>query len=166
MFAIVRLRGEVNVRPEIKATLAMLHMHRVNHCIVVKEDPHYRGMIQKIKDYVAWGNDRRRYTGFAPREAGTAECEQAFDRAIPEGEHILFLLQGIGVCHNLWLNQPERTGNQAHLQVAPGSKGLKDHQEDRTTGWRSGIPPGSGGSYQEDEVEGNGQTKDKGEERA
>ncbi len=55
MFAIVRLRGEVNVRPEIKATLAMLHMHRVNHCIVVKEDPHYRGMIQKIKDYVAWG---------------------------------------------------------------------------------------------------------------
>lgn len=55
MFAIVRLRGEVNVRPEIKSTLAMLHIHRVNHCIVVKEDPHYRGMIQKIKDYVAWG---------------------------------------------------------------------------------------------------------------
>lgn len=55
MFAIVRLRGEVNVRPEIKDTLAMLHIHRVNHCIVVKEDPHYRGMIQKVKDYVAWG---------------------------------------------------------------------------------------------------------------
>jgi large subunit ribosomal protein L30 len=55
MFAIVRLRGEVNVRPEIKATLAMLHIHRVNHCIVVKEDPHYRGMIQMVKDYVAWG---------------------------------------------------------------------------------------------------------------
>jgi large subunit ribosomal protein L30 len=49
------LRGEVNVRPEIKATLAMLHIHRVNHCIVVKEDPHYRGMIQMVKDYVAWG---------------------------------------------------------------------------------------------------------------
>lgn len=55
MFAIVRLRGEVNLRPEIKDTLAMLHIHRVNHCIVVKEDPHYRGMIQKVKDYVAWG---------------------------------------------------------------------------------------------------------------
>jgi len=55
MFAIVRLRGEVNLRPEIKDTLAMLHIHRVNHCVVVKEDPHYRGMIQKVKDYVAWG---------------------------------------------------------------------------------------------------------------
>jgi len=55
MFAIVRLRGEVNLRPEIRDTLAMLRIHRVNHCAVVKEDPHFRGMIQKVKDYVAWG---------------------------------------------------------------------------------------------------------------
>ena len=55
MFAIVRLRGEVNLRPEIKSTLAMLRIHRVNHCIVVPEDEHFRGMIQKVKDYVAWG---------------------------------------------------------------------------------------------------------------
>jgi large subunit ribosomal protein L30 len=55
MFAIVRLRGEVNVRPEIRDTLAMLRIHRVNHCVVVKDDPHNRGMIQKVKDYVAWG---------------------------------------------------------------------------------------------------------------
>ena len=55
MFAIIRLRGEVNVRPGIKSTLEMLRMHRVNHCIVVREDEHFRGMIQKVKDYVAWG---------------------------------------------------------------------------------------------------------------
>lgn len=55
MFAIVRLRGEVNVRPEIRDTLEMLRIHRVNHCVVVREDAHYRGMIQKVKDYVAWG---------------------------------------------------------------------------------------------------------------
>ena len=55
MFAIIRLRGEVNLRPEIKSTLEMLRMHRVNHCIVVREGEHFRGMIQKVKDYVAWG---------------------------------------------------------------------------------------------------------------
>ncbi len=55
MFAIVRLRGEVNLRPEVKDTLEMLRIHRVNHCVVVAEDSHYRGMIQKVKDYVAWG---------------------------------------------------------------------------------------------------------------
>ncbi len=56
MFAIVRLRGEVNTRPEIRDTLDMLRINRINHCVVVKEDPHFRGMIQKVKDYVAWGN--------------------------------------------------------------------------------------------------------------
>jgi large subunit ribosomal protein L30 len=55
MYAIVRIRGGVNTRPEIRDTLDLLHMNRVNHCAVVKEDPHYRGMIQKVKDYVAWG---------------------------------------------------------------------------------------------------------------
>jgi large subunit ribosomal protein L30 len=45
----------VNLRPGIKSTLEMLRMHRVNHCVVVKEDEHFRGMIQKVKDYVAWG---------------------------------------------------------------------------------------------------------------
>jgi large subunit ribosomal protein L30 len=55
MYAIVRIRGGVNTRPEIKDTLDMLRINRVNHCVVVKEDPHYRGMIQVVKDYVAWG---------------------------------------------------------------------------------------------------------------
>jgi large subunit ribosomal protein L30 len=55
MYAIVRLRGGVNTKPEIKDTLDMLRINRVNHCVVVKEDPHYRGMIQLVKDYVAWG---------------------------------------------------------------------------------------------------------------
>ncbi|MDM7934546.1 MAG: 50S ribosomal protein L30 [Methanothrix sp.] len=55
MFAVVRLRGEVNLRPEVRDTLEMLRIHRINHCVLVKEDPHYQGMIQKVKDYVAWG---------------------------------------------------------------------------------------------------------------
>jgi len=55
MYAIVRLRGGVNTRQEIKDTLSMLHLDRINHCVVVREDEHYRGMIQKVKDFVAWG---------------------------------------------------------------------------------------------------------------
>lgn len=55
MYAIVRLRGSVKTKPEIKDTLKMLRLHRINHCVVVPDSPHYRGMIQKVKDYVAWG---------------------------------------------------------------------------------------------------------------
>lgn len=56
MYAIVRLRGGVNTRPEIRDTLRMLHLDRVNHCVVVREDEHYLGMIRKVKDFVAWGH--------------------------------------------------------------------------------------------------------------
>jgi large subunit ribosomal protein L30 len=55
MYAVVRLRGDVRVRPEIQDTLKMLRLHSVNHCVVIGETPHYKGMVQKTKDYIAWG---------------------------------------------------------------------------------------------------------------
>ncbi len=56
MYAIIRLRGDVNVRPEIKYTLRLLRLHSVNHCVVVEENAYNKGMIRKVKDYVAWGD--------------------------------------------------------------------------------------------------------------
>lgn len=55
MYAIIRLRGSVNLRPEIKYTLKLLRLHKVNHCAVVEENEYNKGMIIKAKDYVAWG---------------------------------------------------------------------------------------------------------------
>jgi large subunit ribosomal protein L30 len=55
MFAVVRLRSAVNTRPQIRDTLKMLRLNRVNHCVVLEENPNNKGMIQKVKDYVAWG---------------------------------------------------------------------------------------------------------------
>ena len=55
MQAIIKLRGSVGIRPEIKHTFRLLRLHRVNHCVVVEENAYYKGMIRKVKDYVAWG---------------------------------------------------------------------------------------------------------------
>lgn len=55
MYAIIRLRGSVNTKPEIKDTLKMLRLNQINHCVVVPETPNYKGMIQKVKDYIAFG---------------------------------------------------------------------------------------------------------------
>lgn len=54
-YAVVRVRGRVDVNPEIKDTLAMLRLHRVNHCVIIPETKTYKGMMQKVKDYVTWG---------------------------------------------------------------------------------------------------------------
>ena len=55
MYAVVRLRGQVNVRYTIEDTMKMLRLHKINHCVFVSEDPHFKGMVQKVKDYVAFG---------------------------------------------------------------------------------------------------------------
>ncbi len=55
--AIVRVRGIKDVsNPKIKSTLESLGLSKLNSCAVVEKDAiPYSGMIQRIKDYVAWG---------------------------------------------------------------------------------------------------------------
>ncbi|WP_122089576.1 50S ribosomal protein L30 [Halalkalicoccus subterraneus] len=55
MQAIVQLRGEVNMNYEVKDTLSMLNLHRVNHCALVPEHETFRGMVSKVNDHVAYG---------------------------------------------------------------------------------------------------------------
>ncbi|NIP41112.1 MAG: 50S ribosomal protein L30 [Candidatus Aenigmarchaeota archaeon] len=55
MYAVVRVRGGVNVRKELKDTLRMLRLTRINHCVLFRKDPKIEGMIKKVKDFVTWG---------------------------------------------------------------------------------------------------------------
>lgn len=55
MFAVVRMRGQVHVSGEIEDTLGMLRLHKVNHCVFLADNPNNKGMIQKAKDYIAYG---------------------------------------------------------------------------------------------------------------
>lgn len=53
--ALIRLRSGIRARGEVRDTLAMLRLHRINHLVIVDDTPSYRGMIQKVKDYITWG---------------------------------------------------------------------------------------------------------------
>ncbi|QHS16248.1 50S ribosomal protein L30 [Halopenitus persicus] len=55
MQAIVQLRGDVNMNYEVKDTLEMLNIGRVNHATFVPETDAYSGMITKVNDFVAFG---------------------------------------------------------------------------------------------------------------
>ncbi len=55
VYAVVRARGTVNVRGDIRDTLRMLRLGRVNHCVLLPENSYSKGMLQKVKDYVTWG---------------------------------------------------------------------------------------------------------------
>ncbi len=53
--AVVRVRGGVNVRRDVIGTMRMLGLTRVNHCVVIDDTSVYRGMLQKAKDMLTWG---------------------------------------------------------------------------------------------------------------
>lgn len=55
MYVIIRLRGPVGVNKDIEYTMKILRLHKVNHCVLLEENDIIYGMIQKIKDYIAYG---------------------------------------------------------------------------------------------------------------
>lgn len=55
MIAAVRVRGRTGIKKDIQDTLSMLSLTRINHTVLIKENPSYQGMLQKAKDYITWG---------------------------------------------------------------------------------------------------------------
>lgn len=55
LLAVIRIRGTVGVRKDIKDTLYMLRLRRKHTCVLVNNSPSYLGQLQKVKDYVTWG---------------------------------------------------------------------------------------------------------------
>jgi large subunit ribosomal protein L30 len=54
--AVVRIRGLIGVKHDIKRTLNKLMLYKKNYCVVIPNNKSYSGMVQKIKDYVTWGD--------------------------------------------------------------------------------------------------------------
>jgi large subunit ribosomal protein L30 len=51
----VRIRGMSDISQEIKDTLNMLRLTRNCHATLLDDRPSYKGMLQKSKDYLTWG---------------------------------------------------------------------------------------------------------------
>jgi large subunit ribosomal protein L30 len=55
VYAVVRVRGTVNIKPDIKKTMQLLRLTRANHCVLLEENVVHKGMLQVVKDYTTWG---------------------------------------------------------------------------------------------------------------
>lgn len=53
--AIIRIRGSITLSKDVKDTLAMLNLHKQNFCSVFDNSPTIKGMLNKVKDFVTWG---------------------------------------------------------------------------------------------------------------
>lgn len=56
VYAIVRIRGQVNCPRDVEYTLKLLRLHRKYHCVLYPANtPGLEGMLKKVKDWVTWG---------------------------------------------------------------------------------------------------------------
>ncbi len=56
MIAIIRIKGQVEIPGDIKETLNRFNLKRKYSCTIIKETPETRGMLKKIRSFVAFGN--------------------------------------------------------------------------------------------------------------
>lgn len=141
MYAVVRLRGQVNVRYTIEDTMKMLRLHKVNHCVLVPENPHFKGMVQKVKDYVAFGKidaktlveileNRGRLEGDTRlteeyiRENTAYDSIQAFAEAVVKGETTLKAIPKLKPVFRL---HPPRKGHAGIKRTVQQGGELGDH---------------------------------------
>ena len=54
-YAVVLVRGLVNVREEIRDAVHRIRLNRVNHVVVVPETDVIKGMLNLAQGYVTWG---------------------------------------------------------------------------------------------------------------
>jgi large subunit ribosomal protein L30 len=55
VFAVIRVRGHSKVNHDIEDCMVMMRLTRINHCVIMPENDYSRGMLQKSKDYITWG---------------------------------------------------------------------------------------------------------------
>ena len=55
MMIALRVRGRTGIKKDIADTLGMLRLTRINHAVLLSDDPSHQGMLQKAKDYITWG---------------------------------------------------------------------------------------------------------------
>ncbi len=79
--AVIRMRGTVKIKSDIVDTLEMLRLKNINHCVLVSESPHYRGMLNKVKDYVTWGPIDRETASMLIKSRGQLKGGKAVDEA-------------------------------------------------------------------------------------
>jgi large subunit ribosomal protein L30 len=55
MYAVIRVRGRTGIKRKLADNLNYLNLTRISHCVIIPENDSYKGMLQKGKDYITWG---------------------------------------------------------------------------------------------------------------
>lgn len=132
----IRIRGGVNASTRVEDTLRMLRLDRNMASTLLDDRPEFKGMLQKTKDYVTWGEPtvdtirlllekRGKQAGDAPIDEETLKTLGHDDigslaSAIHSGEAEFHRLEGVKGFFRL---HPPKKGFKRSVKRPYGSKG-------------------------------------------
>jgi large subunit ribosomal protein L30 len=73
---VVRIRGSTGMTPERVEILRQLHLTRKNHATLFSSSPSVVGTLQRVKDYITWGEVNLETVELLLRERGMLEGNQ------------------------------------------------------------------------------------------
>lgn len=86
MYAVIRLRGSVGMKKDIKDTLLMLRLNRKMHCVILKESDIIKGMLHKVKDWTTWGEIDDKILKYLIEKRGRKQADERL--TIKEAEEV------------------------------------------------------------------------------
>ena len=78
-FAVIRVSGHKKVNHDVEDTMSMLRLGRVNHCVIVQQTDANKGMLQKAKDFITWGEVSEETLAKLIRVRGKLEGDKSID---------------------------------------------------------------------------------------
>ncbi len=129
--AIVRVRGSINSSKKVRDTFNLLRLYRKNYCVVVDDNPSYKGMIVKVKDYVTYGEiDDGTY-----KELLEKRSEEYKDRESDRKGKIKYkkfiLVNGKKIKPFFRLNPPRKGFGRKGIKVSYKAKGALGYRGDK-----------------------------------
>jgi large subunit ribosomal protein L30 len=121
----IRIRGEVNSPRRIRDTLRMLRMDRNMTATLLDDRPEYKGMLQKAKDYITWGEPNLDMLHLIIKKRGRLLGDHPIndDSLSPLGyENIGALAKAL---HNGDIEYHKLEGIKPFFRLHPPSKGFK-----------------------------------------
>jgi len=119
MFAVIMLRGLVNMNVNIKKTLKMLRLNRVNHCVIVPEKNNYKGMLKRAENYITYGEINKEILEQLVKKRGRLIGDKRLDDK--EAKEIVASILKNNSLKNLKIKPVFR--------LSPPSKGLKSKKQ-------------------------------------
>ena len=107
--AVIRIRGGIGIRHDIKKTLNFLRLYKQNYCVVVPKTQSYLGMINKVKDYVTWGEiDEETFNMLVEKRAEEYKGRETDRKGIISYKRKFIVINGKKIKPFFRLNPPKK----------------------------------------------------------